>query len=261
MKKWLIYLVGIGTVGLFIFTSDLQLFSSSKKSKESGKIVSVEGTVMGRSPQDPFFLDLKTQSPIFSGQKILTGFNSQTLIDFGEEFLLMANTSVRLVKEGDLYHVYLLAGEIRRQNPGTSAEFWVDSNVVKGSVIRTGQKAAIADFPNLGDLPADKVAGEQPNTKIQALLQDNFRLHQRFMEKCFIKHYERKEGQTQSGVVWMEFNLEKNGNFSSIHVKKSDFQDPQFHQCIAEVVSRVQLKYYEGEFMKIDFPIQVTLPH
>lgn len=259
--KWLIPIVFIGLTGLFLFTSDLKFFSTHQTSEETGRILSVEGTVMGRASSDPFFQDLEINSPLMSGQKVLTGFNSQSLIEFGETFLLMANSSIRLLKTGSKYQVHLLAGEIKRDEPGHSTEFLIDNQATQDKVIRTGQLAAIADFPTLTDMPNGAVPGHKPNTKVQALLQDTFRLHQRYMEKCFIKHYERKQGQTQSGVVWLEFNIEKTGNFSQIQIKKSDFVDPQFHQCITEVVSRVQLKFYDGDFEKIDFPVQINLPN
>ena len=97
--------------------------------------------------------------------------------------------------------------------------------------------------------------------KIQKVLQDTFKLHQRFMEKCFIKHYERKLGDTQAGQIILRFKIIKSGKLKNIAIKQSDFKDDKFHDCLTEVISRVRIKLYNGKPQVVDFPILVTLPN
>ena len=191
--------------------------------------------------------------------KIRTSFDSRALIEFGEKFWIESNSVLRLEKENDNYKVHLLSGNIQRENIGTTL-FYIDGEQVNTKELVKG------GITELTDLPIDDVSMEieNPDKAPEALnkrqIYQTFKLHQRFIEKCFIKHYARLEGRTRSGKVWIAFNVSTSGRLESPQIDKSDYSDAQFHNCLKEVVSRVQLKNYSGPSMQIKFPINIELP-
>lgn len=258
MTKW----VGLGlfcfVLGLFLFTDKIHLPTSTAPA--FGKVLKVEGEVLGKSEVEPFFQSLTNDSNISENYKILTGFDSKAHIEFGETFTLDSNSSVRLEKTSTGLSVHLLSGNLSREKLGDT-NFYVDGKAVDSQSL---EKAGVTQ---LTQIPLDEVSITKEETSTAIPEADNkkqiyqtFKLHQRFIEKCFIKHYARLEGQTQSGKVWVAFNVNPQGNLTNPEIDKSDYSDSEFHDCLKEVIKRVQLKGYQGPEMQIKFPINIELP-
>src|SRR5690606_12515684 len=117
-------------------------------------------------------------------------------------FTLESNSSVRLEKTSTGMAVHLLSGSLKRHALG-STDFYVAGEAVNSQTL---EKAGVTQ---LTQIPLDEVSVNKEETSSSLPEADNkkqiyqtFKLHQRFIEKCFIKHYSRLEGQTQSGRVW-----------------------------------------------------------
>lgn len=213
---------------------------------------------MGQSNSDPYFKNLGATAPITASHKIITGFDSSAVVEFGETFKVFANSSLRLAKVGQLYKIHLISGQVEREKVTGRTEFLVENVKSDEKTLKVGEGQSLSQLTHL-ELPETLEKKAQP-TKEQSLLAETFRLHQRFIEKCFIKHYERKKGQTQSGVLMVHFDVSKKGKLSNVEIKNSQFKDPDFDSCVADVVERVKIRYYAGESKRVQFPIQVTLP-
>ncbi len=256
--KWIIIILIILTILLVVFDRNLRSFQKDQP-ESLGRILSLRGQVMGQAGDEESFKNLDLNSPLLQSQKIRTGFDSQVLMEFGDQFLLKEESLIFLLKLGTQYQVQLLSGEIRRYSKDKSTRFLVDNRMIHENLIQVPVKKEFSP-------KKDKVFKQQtsvkttPEPKIQNLLTKTFKLHQPFMEKCFIKHYERKKGQTQSGHVLLSFYIEKTGRLSEVTLKKSDYQDADLHLCLKEVASRVQIKNYRDSRIRVDFPIEIKLP-
>jgi TonB family protein len=97
-------------------------------------------------------------------------------------------------------------------------------------------------------------------SKEQDLLRDTFKLHQRFMEKCFIQHLERHQGESKDGQILLRFTIQKNGRLRDIKIVKSAYADQDLHRCLLEVVERVRIKKDFKRPTTTEFPLQFKLP-
>ena len=230
-----------------------------------GELVKVRGETLSKTPSQDFFRKADGGQKLFPMQKLMTSFDSQALIDLGTKFWLMPNSYIRLAKRGGKYDVHVLSGKVKlKGEPSKKVRFFVEVKETEGALI---QKGAIAQLTSLSmdDIQMEKPSSPQamgPNSSIdERQIHQTFKLHQRFVEKCFIKHYSRANGQTRSGKVWIRFMVGKAGRLQQPTVRKSDYKDEAFHSCLLEVVSRVRLKSYKGPQVQVEFPIDIQLPH
>ena len=220
---------------------------------------------MGKTRDQENFKNLDLNSPLLQSQKIRTGFDSQVLMEFGDRFLLKEESLAFLLKLGTQHQVQLLSGKIQRYSKDKKTQFLVGHQVIQKNLIQ----AQVKKEPSLNKKKVKPSNPEKPNlspskiihdSKFQNLLTKTFEFHQRFMKKCFIKHYERKKGQTQSGHILLSFYVEKTGQLSEVTLKKSDYQDSKLHLCLQEVASRVRIKNYRGHKTRVNFPVEMKLP-
>lgn len=255
--KWIGFLALIAGLILFFFTDSLNF--NSAHGPISGVIEMSSGDVLGKGHTDSFYKPLSKGHELSPQYKILTSFDSSAVINYGENFTLKANSLVRLEQKGRHFSVHLISGNLSREKIG-STSFYVNGKSVSSQDIET------SGVTQLSQVPIDEVSvraenpEQTPNATNKKQIYQTFKLHQRFIEKCFIKHYSRKEGQTSSGKVWVRFTVTKKGSLEDPSIHKSDYSDQEFHRCLKEVVSRVQLKNYSGPSMQIKFPINIELP-
>ena len=255
--KWLGVLALI--VGLFLFFATDNLKFSQSPSTTLGKLESVEGEVLVKGSKDSFFSPVKSGQALSDNMKIMTSFDSRTMISFGENFLLKASSMVRLEKVDKQYQVHILSGGVNRKAIGKTL-FFANGEQQNQKEINIGGVVELTQIP-IQEVSLNVESSEKsPQAFNKRQIYQTFKLHQRFIEKCFIKHYSRQNGQTQSGKVWVVFNVFKKGKLESPQIDKSDFSDKLFHDCLKEVVSRVQMKNYKGPTMQIKFPINIELP-
>lgn len=227
-----------------------------------GELLKVRGETLSKTQNQDFFHKASSGQKLFPTQKLMTSFDSQALIDLGTKFWLMSNSYIRLDKDKNNFNVHVLSGKVKiKGEASNNVHFFVEGKEQKGEVI---QKGAIAQMTHL---PLDGIQMEHPGqaqtttTSIdEKQIHQTFKLHQRFVEKCFIKHYSRSNGQTRSGKVWIRFMVGKSGRLRQSQVKRSDYKDGAFHNCLLEVVSRVRLKNYSGPQVQVEFPIDIQLP-
>ena len=254
--KWILTLLALGLLGLFFLTTDFQLLNSRSPSAV-GRVVAVEGHVMGQANEDESFVNLEAGATLTPSHHIKTGLSGKVRLSYGEEFLVLPQSSVRLNQRGKEQQIYLLSGEIQRSKPSDSTQFFVENKSVSGQTIKHRPFLAAPEVQEAGKGQPENLqkSGEQ------TILRDTFRLHQRFLEKCFIKHYQRKEGLTQDGQILIGFAIRKNGKLDEIEIKKSPYDDDELNSCIKEVVSRIRIRHYKGESTLVEFPIRFSLPH
>ena len=250
------------TTGLLLFffsSTDLNLFST-KQVKKEGSVKTMSGTVMGKSHQDEYFKNLKAGSPLTSPFRVVTGFNSEATLFFGEEFKVAANSSLDLIRKAGRYEIQLVSGKIQRLGKSATVDFFSNNKKALGPEITSNPGPVISHLDDF-NLPSKSQASlKKFDPEFQKRLKETFKLHQRFIEKCFIKHYDRVRGKTQTGRVLIQFQVHLKGKIKDIEIMGSDYKDDDFHKCLVEVVSRVQLKYFEGPTMTVNFPIKLQLP-
>ncbi len=96
-------------------------------------------------------------------------------------------------------------------------------------------------------------------TEQEIQIKKNLDLYRKFMEKCFIKHYESKQGKTQNGTLLVEFTVQKMGRLENIVFVEDPYQDQELTQCLTQVLNRVKIK--KGiDKTKVLFPIEMKLP-
>lgn len=257
--KGLLAVFTIGLLVFFLISTDLNLFKS-KKIHKVGHVVSIDGTVMGKAGTDGYFKNLEAGSSIPSSFQLVTGLNSQATLFFGEEFQVSANSSLELFKKAGRFEIRVLSGKAVRKGLNPVVDFIVDNKKVDSLEISPPTSASLPQIDGVKMQTSPKSSLSQFDPELQKRLQETFKLHQRFVEKCFIKHYERVKGQTQSGQVVMQFKIVQKGQINDISVQRSDYKDEDFHSCLVEVVSRVQLKYFDSQPVTVNFPIELKLP-
>lgn len=246
-------------LGLFLFTNDLNVFHKVK-TFSVGKVLTTQGIVMAKLPNNPYFENLKPQEPISLPIKILTGFDSHLKFEIGSEIQLLEETQIEMNQLGNKIQINLLSGTLKRGEPlSENIEVYID---------KVQQNQAIVVIPKnktlKSSLPVLSTPSSQENERelsdFQTQLKNTFRLHQRFLERCFIKYYERKKGVTKNGKVLIRFSINPQGSIENVKIVESEMNDKKYHSCIKDVVSRVRIKYYDKKARIVDFPIQMTLP-
>ena len=98
------------------------------------------------------------------------------------------------------------------------------------------------------------------NKTFEKLLKKTLSGHQRFLEKCFIKFYEKKGGDLQGGQLLTRVHLNEKGHLENIKILQSPYQQKAFHDCVKEVLSRVQFPKGQVTPHSFDLPIEIKLP-
>ncbi len=247
-------------LAVLIFTQDLNFFGVPPQ-KVVGKVIETKGLVLGKSSEHESFVSLSTQTPLLETFEIVTGFESLTSLQFGETFKILANSKVKLLKKANNYQVHLDRGSIERLGQKDNVHFFVENKRQNSMQIAAPSGSTITEIETglIVDEPGEMVQPEA-NEKFQTTLHETMRLHQRFLEKCFIKLYERQEGGVTPGRILVRFTLGAKGRLTNVNIRESDFTDQDFHLCVTEVISRVHFKRYKGQQRTIDLPLQIRLP-
>jgi|GEM_PF-2972529 len=255
------------------------LFKAEPTQKPLGKILETKGSSLAKSKAQRFFHPASAGQKLFSLHRILTGFDSEVLVDLGEAFWLLPNSQVKLNHTGKDLEVHLLAGSLKRVPKASTknmnknikksskkesrTKFFVAGVPTSDKEIRRGHLASLTKLP-FDELKMETVAEPKKAEKIAGInelqIHKNFRLHQKFIEKCFIAYYSSVSGKTKSGKVWLRFKIKKAGKVDSPAVSRSDYKDEKFHNCLENVVSRVKIKGYKGPVAQVEFPIDIQLP-
>ncbi len=109
------------------------------------------------------------------------------------------------------------------------------------------------------DLRSDKSDPNKVFNEEELKIKKNLDLYRKFMEKCFLKYYERQNGQVQSADFLVHFFTTKSGQLSEIEFIDDPYNDQSLTQCLREVLQRVKLKQ-KDQVLKVIFPIEVTWP-
>lgn len=214
---------------------------------------------MGKTPEAESFINLSSQSPFHSPLQIVTGFESEVQLSFGESFKVLENSSVRLRKQANVFFVDVIRGSVERENPESNVEFQVDGKTKTGLAISAPTNQELVSVES--NKPKNGSLTPNPDDEFQTLLAETLKLHQRFLEKCFIKLYEKKNGTLLGGQVNTRFQISTKGQVQNVNIVQSDFNDNAFNTCVKEVISRVQFKGYKEGARTVDFPIQINIPN
>lgn len=256
--KLLASLILLVLLGLFLFTDDLKLFEQ-KNPQIVGKTLSTQGVVMHKTLEDDYFKNVKSPSPITTPSKIMTGFDSSLRFELGEPFELLEESEIKIQTKGRKTLIHLLSGSLKKLSPEAKrVEVYVDDILQKQALVEIPR-------PERSSKPTSQVLTDtseeaKEQSEFQTQLKNTFRLHQRFLERCFIKYYERKKGKIQKGQVVLKFFVNPQGFVKNVEVLKSKIDDNKYQDCIKEVASRVRLKYFDKKPRFVEFPIETSLP-
>ncbi len=215
---------------------------------------------MGKTTNAESFSSLASQSPLQGPLRIVTGFDSEADLLFGEPFRILENSSVHLYKRANKYFVEIIRGGIQRQAPSPQVEFQVDGQSKTGLEIFASTDQKLLALKPVENHAAKGGVTAQPSADFQDLIGNTLKLHQRFLEKCFIKLYEKRNGKIQAGDVRTRFKINGKGHIDQVEILNTAFDDESFNSCVREVISRVQFKNYQEGVRTVEFPIEIQLP-
>jgi hypothetical protein len=251
--------VGFAALALFVLLlfSD-QWMSTSTRSQQShlGRVLSVKGLTLARPIDQESFTRIAAKQKINGPLKIVTGFDGEVTLDFGETFTLLSNSSALLSKKGLNFIVTLESGEIKRQKPAENVQFLVGQKLQTGWQIKAPKRGPQLSTANLAQEEYASPTVEL-DLNLQKRIQETMKLHRRFLEKCFIKFFEKENKIYESGTITSRFTLSRQGRLKDVSITNSDFDDEALKACVQEVLSRVRFKNYRGEDKTVLFPITI----
>ncbi len=256
--KVLASLILLVLLGLFFFTDDLNFFSEHTP-KIVGNTLETQGVVMQKKSEDDYFKNLESSSPITTPTKIMTGFDSSLRFEVGAPFQLLEESQIEILQKASKTEIHVLSGTLKKLAPESErVEVFVDDVLQKQPLIEVlrPERARSPSPQNLSN--SSKDAKEQ--SEFQAQLKNTFRLHQRFLERCFIKYYERKKGKIKKGQIVLKFFVNAQGFVKNVEIIKSKIDDEKYQSCVKEVASRVRIKYFDKNPRFVEFPIETSLP-
>lgn len=237
--------------------------SSHSEDQALGEIVEIRGSTLKKKHAQEFFHGANAGQKIFPLDRILTGFDSEVLVSIGESFWLLPNSQVKIVRPQKQTEVHLISGSLKRIKKNSRTKFFVSGVPSSDLLIKRGSLSPLTSLP-LADVTLEAVAVGPKPEKVAGInekqIHQNFKLHQKFIEKCFIAHYSSAAGKTKSGKVWLKFKIGKKGKILEPNVSRSDYVDEKFHNCLENVVSRVQINGYNGPLAQVEFPINIKIP-
>ncbi len=252
----LLFLLGL-LVYLF-FYGDSFLFEP-KDRERLGQVVSVDGMVLGKTPWQDSFTNTQLNSSIYDGQKILTGFNSSLKLKLGQEAITIGESSSLLFnKRANKIHVSVEKGKVTRSELSPLILFWVDGKEIKKLIVENRKFAETTQAIVNDGTVIGKTSKE--DSLLQNQMDQTFKLHQRFLEKCYIKYYEKTGGQTQEVTALFRFAITPRGRTDEIQLLQSTASDEAFQNCLSEVISRVRFKNYQGARRVVEFPFKFSPP-
>lgn len=289
MMRWFLSLIAVLLLSLSIYFATQSNSDHLSQSPAQGQVTSVQGQVMGQSMmrQQPV-QKLQANSVLSAPMRIITGLDSEVSLVFGENFRAFSQSSLLLEKVGPKFRVHLLKGRLLRKKIGSNVEFIVNSlpadpeklelkatgsnsedETIESTVTSATEKntSQISDDNSISNTslnphnPSHTIAESNlQKSHEHNLLKETLSLHQRFLEKCFIQHFERLKGQTQAGQVLMKFVIQKDGSLRNVSIKKSPYRDNSLHQCLIAVMKRVRIKKVFDRDTPVEFPLQISLP-
>ena len=262
VARILIILLIIFIGGLVLFTDNINLVEPHPNTSIAGSVLNLNGMVLIKTKNNPSFVNMEQNQTLGLGvQTIVTGFESSAEINFGETFEILENSSIKIQGERHRVVVYVDRGAIQRSNPKDNVVFILDNEEQKSLKIQSPNKMTLTGQTFQQNSGATNIPDLGVPLEFQQLLTETIKLHQRFIEKCIIKLYERKKGNLEKGTVHTRFTLNKKGRIENASVTESPYQDPIFIDCIEEVISRVRFKGYKGQSKTVNFPIEIQLPN
>ncbi len=255
--KTLASLLLLVLLGVFFLTNNLKL-NKQPPPQPIGSVTQTQGVVMIKNEFDTYFKNLAPEHPISSPAKILTGFDSFVTFNIGEDFKLYEQSQIEIKQQASKTQIILKHGVIERLDPElNNVEIYVAKKLQTQSKVE-----AVRINTKIKSVSPNKplTITKNETAEFQNQLKNTFRLHQRFLERCFIKHYERKSGKTNGGDLLLRFTVDEKGALTEIKIIQSDIEDDKYHSCIREVVSRIRIRYYDKKVRTVNFPIQIRLP-
>ncbi len=287
--RWFSTLIAVLLLGLAVYFASQSSSDDPTQTPAQGEVLSVQGQVMGRSmTNEKKVEELKAKSLLSPPMMLITGLDSEVSLIFGENFRVFSQSSLLLEKVGPKFRVHLLKGRLQRIKISPNVEFIVnnmaaDSEKLELKALGTNSEDETNESPmtSATEEYTPQLSDEETNSDMirspkdpsqtlaetnikkpqeQKLLQETLSLHQRFLEKCFIQHFERLKGQTQAGQILMKFVIQKDGRLRDVNIKKSPYRDKAFHQCLIAVMKRVRIKKVFDQDTPVEFPLQISIP-
>ncbi len=81
----------------------------------------------------------------------------------------------------------------------------------------------------------------------------------RFIQRCYIKYFNRNKGQVKLGQVTLGFIIEPSGRVNAANIVNSEIEDKKYQSCLLRVIERARFKSFEAQPIEVEYPIQMAL--
>ena len=154
MKSSIVWWAFLGAVSIGLFLGlNPKMYTSLEDSQTSatenalGEIVEVRGETLAKTQQQSFFHPAGVGQKLFSLDRILTGFDSEVLVNLGESFWLLPNSQIKIVQTQKKKQVHLLNGSLKRVNSGNRTEFYVGGKKSTKPLLQKGEILSLTSLP------------------------------------------------------------------------------------------------------------------
>jgi hypothetical protein len=192
--------------------------------------------------------------------RVPTGTQLQVELLDGGHIQIGENTLAILDRTDSGYEILLFEGSAQVLEQGPSPIAVIHSKLREWSQDEVTQSEQLSQpEPEVAESvdrqTPEILGGRLSDTYIQEVLGRQ----QRFLRSCFIKYFQRKNGQIQSGRVVLSLYIENSGKVQSTNVVSSDIDDEGYLSCLQSVALRTRFRAFEGAPLSIQYPIDLSL--
>lgn len=152
----------------------------------------------------------------------------------------------------------LKRGQIQIENYGQENDLMIAKNGQHIPAIEY-HKSSLGETPVLNPEPS-RLSSEKPlaNTSTPGLteaeVQNTLSLQRSSFLKCYAKLLQKSP--EAKGDCTLTFNVENSGKLSAIQMTSHKLTDPDFKNCLIEVLSRIEFREFKGPALSTYFPLK-----
>ncbi len=269
-RPWIPLLVVTLLLGGLLLTSPETFESWLARKDHSGILVvsDIYGKVEKRFASDPTLSVLTAQTPLKSGDIVITHQDSKVLLQFSTAFWLMPFSKMEFILDGEQWQGHLLYGEVKKietviNNSRPSILLSYQGQTITDTEFSSTREVIEAPLVSTNDEKFQELEEKEnsPQTLIEKQIFQTLQLHRKFFQTCFVRLYKTQLGKVNGGETLFDLLIDVNGSIESAKVMRSDIDDKEYHQCLQSVFARMRFKNFSAkEPLHALFPIFVEMP-
>ena len=157
---------------------------------------------------------------------------------------------MRGLLQGGLALASLIVGTVLLLKP---PELILDPNPHQAVEIEKGEAPPLAD-------PQEDLAPLPEGALTDDYIQQTLARQSRFLRSCFLKYFDRAQGQIQSGHTLLNIQIESTGRVRAADIVRSDVEDDGYTSCLQSVVLRTRFRPFHGPPLHVEYPIELRAP-